>query len=70
MSINQLPQHWEAQRLKVTDSTLDDVPELQQIYDANPTIWGWMDGETQDEVSHQMRSALTEGALPPNGRKV
>jgi hypothetical protein len=42
MSINQLPQHWETQRLKVTDSTLDDVPELQQTYDAKPTIWGWM----------------------------
>jgi L-amino acid N-acyltransferase YncA len=69
MSSSQLPHDWETQRLKVTDSTLDDVPELQQIYDACPSIWGWTDGETRDEAPGQMRSALTEGVLPPNGRE-
>jgi ribosomal protein S18 acetylase RimI-like enzyme len=69
VSINHLPHQWETQRCKVTDSALDEVQELQQIYDANPQIRGWAVAKGEDEPEHPMLAAFTEGALPPGGSK-
>jgi hypothetical protein len=50
MSRNLLPGKWMTERLKVEDSTLDEVQELQQINDAVPQTQSWMRVEGQDEA--------------------
>jgi len=65
MPRNLLPGKWKTERLKVEDSTLDEVPELQQINDAVPQTRSWMHVEGQADAEYPMRSALTEGVLPP-----
>jgi ribosomal protein S18 acetylase RimI-like enzyme len=65
MSRNLLPGKWKTERLKVEDSTLDEVQELQQINDAVPQTQSWMQVEGQDNVECSMLLALTEGVLPP-----
>lgn len=67
--MHQLPQRWETAGLKIADSTVDDLPALQGIYDANPTIQGWTGVEAEGATEHPMRTALTEGVLPPGGEK-
>ena len=65
MSRNLLPGKWKTERLKVEDSTLDEVQELQQINDAVPQTQSWMRVEGQDEAECSMLSALKVGVLPP-----
>jgi ribosomal protein S18 acetylase RimI-like enzyme len=65
MSRNLLPRKWKTERLKVEDSTLDEVQELQQINDAVPQTQSWMHVEGQDESEYPMLSALKGGVLPP-----
>jgi len=50
MSRNLLPGKWMTERLKVEDSTLDEVQELQKINDAVPQTQSWMRVEGQDEA--------------------
>jgi hypothetical protein len=50
MSRNLLPGKWMTERLKVEESTLDEVQELQQINDAVPQTQSWMRVEGQDEA--------------------
>ena len=64
MSRNLLPNQWKTERLRVEDSTLDEVPELQQINDAVPQTLGWMQVGGQDNPDC-MLTALQEGVLPP-----
>jgi len=65
-----LPNKWETERLRVNDSTLDEVPELQQINDAIPQIRRWMGLETQDGPADPILEALVgDVLLPPNGCK-
>ena len=42
MSTEMIPQEWASARLAVRDSTLDDVPALQHIYQAVPHVRDWM----------------------------
>jgi ribosomal protein S18 acetylase RimI-like enzyme len=63
MSRNLLPGKWETERLKVEDSALDEVQELQQIHDAVPET------QSEDEPEYPMLSALEEGVLPPTPNK-
>jgi diamine N-acetyltransferase len=65
MSRNLLPSKWKTERLRVEDSTLDEVQELQQINDAVPQTQSWMQVGDQDNAEGSMLSALTEGVLPP-----
>jgi ribosomal protein S18 acetylase RimI-like enzyme len=58
-----LPSKWQTEQLRVADSTLDEVPELQRINDAVPQTRYWMRVEGQAKFS--MRLALQEGVLPP-----
>ncbi len=69
MSAKQLPHEWETRQLTVEDSALDEVQELQEINDAIPSIRGWMGVTVEGESEDPMRSALTEGVLPPTGSK-
>ncbi len=69
MSITLLPTQWTTQRLRVKDSTLDDVPELQKIYDACAYIEEWTGLTAADETEQPILSALMGGDLPPNGSK-
>jgi GNAT superfamily N-acetyltransferase len=69
MSQNQLPHQWETQQLAVRDATLDEADELQEINDALPSIEGWTGAEEEGEPSDSILLALTEGVLPPGGRK-
>ena len=65
-----LPSKWETERLRVNDSTLDEVPELQQINDAIPQLRGWMGLGTQDGPADPIQAALVgDVLLPPNGSK-
>jgi len=52
----------------VEDSINDDLPDLQQIHDDNPTIHGWTDAEA-NLPDYPMSTVLTDGVLPPNGSK-
>ena len=63
MSRNLLPSKWQTERLRVEDSTLDEVRELQRINDAVPQTRYWMRVEGQAKFS--MLLALKEGVLPP-----
>jgi ribosomal protein S18 acetylase RimI-like enzyme len=56
-------------RLAVRDSTLDDVPLLQRIYETVPDVRDWMGAAESGKPARTMRSALMEGALPPNGSR-
>jgi ribosomal protein S18 acetylase RimI-like enzyme len=67
MSTNLIPHEWVTAHLTVRDSTLDDVPALQRIYEAVPQVRGWMGAAEEGAPERTMRSALAEGALPPNG---
>ncbi len=67
MSLNSIPHEWATAHLTVRDSTLDDVPALQRIYDAVPDVREWMGAAEGGEPEPTMHSALTEGALPPDG---
>ena len=69
MSRNLLPSKWETERLKVEDSNLDEVRELQQINDAVPQTQGWTRVEGEDDPEYPMLSALKEGVLPPTPNK-
>ena len=64
-----LSNQWKTKRLTVRDSTLDEVPELQQINDAVPQIRGWTGIETQDGPADPIQAALVGDVLPPNGSK-
>ena len=69
MPITLLPTQWATQRLRVKDSTPDDVPELQKIYDACAYIEEWTGLTATDETEQPILSALMGGDLPPNGSK-
>jgi ribosomal protein S18 acetylase RimI-like enzyme len=64
-----IPDEWMTARLTVRDSTLDDVPALQRIYDAVPEVREWMGTAEEGEPEPTMESVLAEGALPPNGSR-
>ncbi len=66
MSITSLPSQWTTQRLRMKDSTPDDVPELQKIYDACAYTEEWT-GLTADEAEQPILSALLGRDLPPYG---
>jgi ribosomal protein S18 acetylase RimI-like enzyme len=62
-----LSSQWQTERLFVRDSVLDELAELEAIADACIYVneWtGWRAGEHPDE---SLRSALTDGILPPGG---
>jgi ribosomal protein S18 acetylase RimI-like enzyme len=67
MSLNLIPGEWATARLAVRDSTLDDVPALECIYEAVPLVRDWMGAAEEGQQARTMRSALIEGALPPHG---
>jgi ribosomal protein S18 acetylase RimI-like enzyme len=69
MSTNLIPHEWVTARLTVRDSTLDDVPALERIYDAVPQVRGWMGEAEEGAPERTMQSALSDGALPPNGSR-
>ena len=59
MPITLLPSQWTTQRLRVKDSTLDDVPELQKIHDACAYIEKWTGLTAADETQQPILSAKT-----------
>ena len=63
MTRSMLPQKWKTKRLRIEDSTLDEVQELQQINDAVPQTRNWM--QSQENPNGSMFIVLNEGALPP-----
>jgi len=69
VSTNLIPHEWVTAHLTVRDSASDDVPALQRIYEAVPQVRGWMGAIGEGEPERAMRSALAEGALPPNGSR-
>jgi hypothetical protein len=64
-----LPNKWKTERLRVNDSTQDQVRELQRINDAIPQIREWTGIETQDGPTDSIQAALVGDVLPPNGNK-
>jgi ribosomal protein S18 acetylase RimI-like enzyme len=58
-----LPSKWKTERLRIEDSTLDEVQELQQINDTVPQTRNWM--QSQENPNGSMSIVLNEGALPP-----
>jgi len=69
MPKNLLPGKWETDHLKVEDSALNEVEELQQIHNSVPQTRGWTDEEGKEQTKYPIRSALEKGVLPPNGSK-
>jgi ribosomal protein S18 acetylase RimI-like enzyme len=69
MPANLIPHEWVTEHLTVRDSTLDDVPALQRIYNAVPEVREWMGTAEEGEPEPTMGSALAQGALPPNGSR-
>ncbi len=65
MPRNRLPQKWQTRRLRIEDSTLDEVEELQHINDMVPQTRGWTRVDYPDETPDSLLSALQEGVLPP-----
>ena len=65
MSKNLLPYRWNTERLRITDSILEEVEELQQINDAVPQTQSWMQVEGQENPDCSMLLVLKEGSLPP-----
>ena len=59
-----LPSRWNTLHLIVTDSTLADIPELQQINDAVPQTQSWTHVGGENEAC-SMLTALEDGVLPP-----
>ena len=59
-----LPRKWSTARLRLADSTVEDVPALQQINDLVPQTQGWM-----ENADCSMLVALQEGVLPPVAEK-
>jgi ribosomal protein S18 acetylase RimI-like enzyme len=64
-----IPHQWETTRLIVRDSTLDDLPVLEQIDKAVAYIRDWTGWYPQDHPEDTTRAALTVGNLPPGGSK-
>lgn len=62
-----IPDKWQTERLFVRDSLLDDIQQLQRIYDAVPQIHGWTQEPGEEEPEQPMLSALYDGVLPPQG---
>jgi ribosomal protein S18 acetylase RimI-like enzyme len=69
MPTNLIPHEWATACLTARDSTLDDVPALQRIYDTVPEVREWMGAAKEGEPEPTMGSALAEGALPPDGSR-
>jgi ribosomal protein S18 acetylase RimI-like enzyme len=69
MTINMIPNRWHTQLLTVKDSTVDDLPELDQILTACAYIEEWSGWKSENHSEKSMLSNLTEGDLPPNGSK-
>jgi GNAT superfamily N-acetyltransferase len=72
MTINMIPNQWETQQLKIEDSVLADVPDLDNIYAACAYMEEWSGWKQEDHFDHPEQSTLsfiTEGELPPNGSK-
>jgi RimJ/RimL family protein N-acetyltransferase len=65
MPRNLLPHFWQTERLSISDSILDEIPELQQINDLVPQTENWMDTEEHEGPLNSMRYALEHGSLPP-----
>jgi len=62
---NLIPNQWTTGRLSITDSTLDEAPELQRINDVVPQTSTFMRVEGKDEADCTMLSAIRDGVLPP-----
>lgn len=62
----ELPVLWETERLFITDSTLEEVPQLQEIHDACSYLSDW-DGEYVLDDSDFLNSLVTNPPLPPQG---
>lgn len=69
MTINQIPDHWETQRLVVKDSILADIPELDQVSTACAYMEEWSGWKSEPGSSKSMLPMFTEGELPPDGSK-
>jgi len=65
MSRNLLPGKWKTIRLRIEDSTLDEVQELQQINDLVSQTRGWTHVKYPDDSPDSILLALQEGVLPP-----
>jgi ribosomal protein S18 acetylase RimI-like enzyme len=64
-----LPSRWQTERLSIRDSVLDELPELEAVVAACSYIHEWTGYRPEDHPGDSLRSALTDGELPPNGSK-
>lgn len=62
----QLPSCWETDRLLITDSTVEEVTELQAIHDACSYLSKW-DGEYVQDDPNYLMTLVTNPPLPPQG---
>lgn len=62
----QLPISWETERLWITDSTVEEIPELQAIYDTCSYLSNW-DGEYVLDDPDYLKRLVTNPPLPPQG---
>lgn len=58
---------WTSENLLITDATIEDVAELQEIYEQSSYLGEW-DGHPEREEDF-IRTCLSEGQLPPSGKK-
>ena len=64
-----LPSRWETEQWTVSDSTLDEAQELQQINDLLSSIRGWTVAVVDGQAVDRIQSALVDGVFPPKGCK-
>ena len=69
MTINLIPNQWETQHLKIEDSLLADIPDLDKIFAACAYMEEWSGWKSEPGSAKSMLPMLTEGELPPNGSK-
>ncbi|SFJ16751.1 GNAT family N-acetyltransferase [Thermoflavimicrobium dichotomicum] len=64
-----IPDYWETRRLYIRDAIMDqDLEYLQSLYDKSAYIGKW-DNHRRNVEDQYIFRCLTEGDLPPNGRK-
>lgn len=69
MSKNLIPNKWETEHLRVEDSKLAEVEELQKINDVVPQTREWTQVEGKEVSENSILAALREGVLPLKGSK-
>ena len=61
-----IPSQGETERLEIRNSTMDECIVLQQLNQVSDYIADWVGRRTEPDYVHK---CLTDGALPPGGRK-